>query len=119
MDGDDIRNLKQSDFRQAIATLTQDHHLLPLSLAENIGLGCPEYISDREKIMEAARKGGCEAILKKLDSGLDTILDPVGTQYHCMVDETKKDSLLAKEAKKLDKSSDVSGKCETSTVQLT
>ncbi|KAJ8088054.1 hypothetical protein PM082_013605 [Marasmius tenuissimus] len=109
VDGNDIRNLKQSDFRQAIATLTQDHHLLPLSLAENIGLGCPEYMSDKEKILEAARKGGCEAILKKLDSGLDTILDPAGTQYHCMVDESKKESLLAKEAKKLDKSSDVSG----------
>ena len=59
--------------------LTQDHHHLPLTLAENMGLGCPEYISDKEKILEAARKGGDEGILKKLDSGLDTILDHVGT----------------------------------------
>ncbi|KAJ8087689.1 hypothetical protein PM082_006525 [Marasmius tenuissimus] len=109
IDGDDIRSLKQSDFRQTVATLTQDHHLLPLTLAENIGLGCPEYISDKEKILEAARKGGCEGILKKLDSGLDTILDPAGRQYHALVDESKKDSALAKEAKKLEKSSNVSG----------
>ncbi|KAK1229959.1 hypothetical protein PQX77_006952 [Marasmius sp. AFHP31] len=109
IDGDDIRSLKQSDFRKAVATLTQDHHLLPLTLAENIGLGCPEYVSDKEKILEAAKKGGCEGILKKLDSGLDTILDPAGTQYHALVDESKKDSALAKEAKKLDKSSNVSG----------
>jgi len=110
VDGDDIRSLKQSDFRQAVATLTQDHHLLPLTLAENIGLGCPEYFSDKEKILEAARKGGCEGILKKLDTGLDTVLDPAGTQYHSMVDELNQDSALAKEAKKLEKSSNISGK---------
>ncbi|KAL0058253.1 hypothetical protein AAF712_015077 [Marasmius tenuissimus] len=109
IDGDDIRKLKQSDFRQAVATLTQDHHLLPFTLAENIGLGCPEHIRDKEKILEAARKGGCEGVLKKLDSGLDTVLDPAGMQYHALVDKSKKDSPLAKEAKKLDKSSNVSG----------
>ncbi|KAL0570452.1 hypothetical protein V5O48_011509, partial [Marasmius crinis-equi] len=109
VDGDDIQSLKLTDFRQATATLTQDHHLLPLSLAENIGLGCPEYVRDKEKILEAARKGGCEDIIKKLDSGLDTILDPAGVQYHWLVDESKKGSELAKEVKKLRKTSSVSG----------
>ncbi|KAG7097870.1 hypothetical protein E1B28_005182 [Marasmius oreades] len=109
VDGDDIRTLKLSDFRQATATLTQDHSLLPLSIAENIGLGDPENARDRGKILEAARKGGCEKIVEKLDSGLDTVLDPAGIQYHWLVDESKKDTELAKEVKKLRKSSNVSG----------
>ncbi|KAK1236109.1 hypothetical protein PQX77_000653 [Marasmius sp. AFHP31] len=109
IDGDNIRSLQQSDFRQAVATLTQDHHLLPLTLAENIGLGYPKYVSNKNRILEAARKGGCEGILERLDSGLDTVLDPAGTQYHALVNKSKKDSALAKEAKKLDKSSGVSG----------
>ncbi|KAL0574554.1 hypothetical protein V5O48_007417 [Marasmius crinis-equi] len=108
VDGEDIRNLKMSDFRQATATLTQDHQLFPLSIAENIGLGCPEYVNDKEKILDAAKKGGCEALVKKLDSGFDTVLDHVGLQYFSMVDRTKGDE-LSKAADNLDKTADVSG----------
>ncbi|KAF9267121.1 P-loop containing nucleoside triphosphate hydrolase protein [Marasmius fiardii PR-910] len=109
VDGEDIRNLKVSDFRQATATLTQEHELFPLSIAENIGLGCPEHVDDREGILDAARKGGCEALVKKLDSGYETILDPVTNQWFVMVDEADDEDALQKAVKSLKKATDVSG----------
>ncbi|KAL0574054.1 hypothetical protein V5O48_007899 [Marasmius crinis-equi] len=36
VDGEDIRTYKLSDFQRATASLTQNHRLLPLSIAENI-----------------------------------------------------------------------------------
>ncbi|KAL0059984.1 hypothetical protein AAF712_013220 [Marasmius tenuissimus] len=50
VDGVDIKAYKMSDIRQAVAILTQDHQLYPLSLRENIGLGSVEDLSNDEMI---------------------------------------------------------------------
>uniref|UniRef100_A0A0W0FZ99 ABC transporter domain-containing protein n=2 Tax=Moniliophthora roreri TaxID=221103 RepID=A0A0W0FZ99_MONRR len=108
VDGEDIKRFKITDFRHATATLTQEHHLFPLSIAENIGLGYPEAVKNRRMIMQAARQGGAEGIIQKLDQGLDTVLDPVTVQYTALVDENG-NSALSAEGKKLKKSHQVSG----------
>ncbi|EEB94673.1 hypothetical protein MPER_06475, partial [Moniliophthora perniciosa FA553] len=108
VDGEDIKRFKLADFRQYTAIFTQEHHLFPLSIAENIGLGYPDAVNDKDMIMEAARLGGAEGIIRKLDSGLDTVLEPVTVQYTALVDENG-DNALSAEGKKLKKLSNCSG----------
>ncbi|KAL0575376.1 hypothetical protein V5O48_006589 [Marasmius crinis-equi] len=108
VDDVDIKEYKLSEIRRAIATLTQDHHLYPLSLRENIGLGSIDDMANNVMITEAARKGGAEQLIAKLDDGLDTVLNPQTRQYGALVDEGG-DSPLARKLKELKKTSNVSG----------
>ena len=80
-DGQPIQSYRLSDLRQATATLTQDHHLFPVSLAENIGLGNTEYVGDKAMIAKAAVLGGADACMAKLVDGVDTILNPPFVAY--------------------------------------
>lgn len=64
-----------------MATFTQDHHLYPLSLYENIALGNPAVIGDASLIATAAEQGGASDFIAKLDEGLDTILDPMNNVF--------------------------------------
>ncbi|KAI3616966.1 abc transporter atp-binding protein [Moniliophthora roreri] len=108
VDGEDIKDYRLSDIRQAMGTLTQDHHLYPLSIGENIGLGHAERVSDVDMIAEAAKKGGAEKLIHKLPSGYDTVLEPRTIQYGALVNEGGTGP-LAEQLKKLEKKSDVSG----------
>ncbi|KAF7298310.1 ABC transporter ATP-binding protein [Mycena kentingensis (nom. inval.)] len=45
----DIRQYRVMDLRRATAALMQGHHLLPLSIAENIGMGDPEKGVEKRK----------------------------------------------------------------------
>ncbi|KAJ7928036.1 P-loop containing nucleoside triphosphate hydrolase protein [Mycena leptocephala] len=94
VDGQGIQNYNIEDLRRATASLTQDHHLYPLSLAENIGLGI--------------QISGANGFVSKLKQGFSTVLDPKTVQYSVNVDETDK-TPLAKEAGKLEKTIDISG----------
>ncbi|KAJ7784405.1 P-loop containing nucleoside triphosphate hydrolase protein [Mycena metata] len=107
--GQDIRDYKIGDLRGATASLTQDHHLYPLSLAENIGLGYPSQSSNMEMIRDAAQKGGADGFVSKLKQGYSTVLDPKTIQYSVNV-TTSDNTPLAKEAlEKFEKSADISG----------
>ncbi|KAK7462807.1 hypothetical protein VKT23_007387 [Stygiomarasmius scandens] len=108
VDGEDITKYKLSSLRRAAAMLTQDHHLYPLSIKENIGLGFAEKMNDEDMIMDAARKGGAEDVIKRLGSGMDTVLDPKGYQFAYKVLTTDK-TALAEKLKSLKKTGDVSG----------
>ncbi|KAK0191803.1 P-loop containing nucleoside triphosphate hydrolase protein [Armillaria mellea] len=74
VDGIPISEYRMSDLRRATATLTQDHSLFPLSLGENIGLGYPEKVNDKEVIDCSAEKGGASNCLKRLEQGQETKL---------------------------------------------
>ncbi|KAK7040285.1 hypothetical protein VNI00_009752 [Paramarasmius palmivorus] len=108
VDGQKIKDYKLADFRQATGTLTQEHQLYPLSIAENVGMGHVESMSDPEKIREAARKGGAEMLVKKLPLGLESVLESKRMQYGAMVNTSDKGP-LAEHLRKLKKTSDVSG----------
>ncbi|KAJ7237733.1 P-loop containing nucleoside triphosphate hydrolase protein [Mycena haematopus] len=109
VDGADIQAYRLADLRQATATLTQDHHIYPLSLRENIGLGNPAHVQDMEMIRTAARQGGAEAVISKLGDGFETVLEhPRGLQYGSDVSKGGK-TLLAEALQKMTKEADVSG----------
>ncbi|KAJ7147109.1 P-loop containing nucleoside triphosphate hydrolase protein [Mycena crocata] len=105
----DIRRYYIADLRGATASLTQDHHLYPLSLAENIGLGNPEQVSDMNMITDAAKRGGADGFLSKMKEGFSTILDPKTVQYITSVDLLDTNTPLAKEFSALKKTQDISG----------
>ncbi|KAJ7700767.1 P-loop containing nucleoside triphosphate hydrolase protein [Mycena rosella] len=109
VDGADIREYRISDMRHATAALTQDLHLYPLSLRENIGLGNPAHVGDMDMIRAAAKLGGAEDVIAKQVDGLGTVLvHPRGLKYGN--DVSKGDgSLLAEELEKMTKEADVSG----------
>ncbi|THV04723.1 P-loop containing nucleoside triphosphate hydrolase protein [Dendrothele bispora CBS 962.96] len=108
INGEDIIKYKMSSLRQAMAMLTQDHHLYPLSIKENIGLGFVEGMNDEDLILDAAKKGGADDIIKRLGSGMDTLLDPRGFQFAYKVSPTDQ-TPLGKKLKGLKKTADVSG----------
>ncbi|KAJ7061480.1 P-loop containing nucleoside triphosphate hydrolase protein [Mycena amicta] len=105
----DIREFNSTDLRRATAALTQDHHLFPLSMAENIGLGNPARVGDQEAIAEAAKLGGAEKVLERLKDGLATVLES-GSDLRWGYDVRKDEgTLLAAELERMEKKSDVSG----------
>ncbi|KAJ7125971.1 P-loop containing nucleoside triphosphate hydrolase protein [Mycena epipterygia] len=90
------------------ATLTQDHKLYPLSLAENIGLGNAEHVDDMEMIMQAAADGGAAALLDKFKDGAQMNLEPPTTAHGYELDDEKHKALKAI-LKRLEKPAEVSG----------
>lgn len=97
-----------ADLRKAMAMLTQDHTVFPLSLGENIGLGCVEHVSDDAKISKAAELGGATPCLEKLEKGKDTVLTLLQSHHsvHVPYDD---DHPLRIELEKLDKNIELSG----------
>lgn len=52
----------------------QDFGKYCITLAENVGIGAPEKMHDRECLEEAMRKAGADSIVAGLPSGVDTLL---------------------------------------------
>ncbi|KAF7298862.1 ABC transporter ATP-binding protein [Mycena indigotica] len=90
VDDKNIHDYLIADLRAATASLTQDHHLYPLSLGENIGLGNPELMGDVEVITGAAKKGGA-------------------ADAYTMHVQASDGTPLAKEVEKMQKRADISG----------
>ncbi|KAJ7177362.1 P-loop containing nucleoside triphosphate hydrolase protein [Mycena crocata] len=75
VDGLPIQRYQIAQLCEAQATLAQDHHLFPLTLTENIGIGYPQRLQDdKAMITKAAEDGGASVVLDKLEHGLDTNL---------------------------------------------
>ncbi|KAJ7215595.1 P-loop containing nucleoside triphosphate hydrolase protein [Mycena pura] len=108
IDGLPIQDYTLASLRQAYALLAQDHRLYPLPLAENIGLGYPEKVDDREMVMQAARDGGAAELLSKFKDGVETNLEPVTTAYGYQLDDDKHKTLKTVLGK-LEKTTEVSG----------
>jgi len=97
------------DLHRATAFLGQDNLVYPgLTLAENIGLGYPEYSQDMAMIKEAADEGGAMEFTKKLKNGLNTTLDPFIQSFHLNLYGNKSHPLYA-EMEQLKKDIDISG----------
>ena len=61
--------------RAGIAVVFQDFVRYPsLTAAENIGIGMPSRLHDREAIVEAARRAGAHEVITALPDGYDTLL---------------------------------------------
>lgn len=77
IDGIDAQTYRHMDLRRATALLTQDFHILPLTVSESIALGDPDDITDDYRIQEAARLGGAADFIKRLPKTWSTIFQPV------------------------------------------
>ncbi|KAJ6588024.1 P-loop containing nucleoside triphosphate hydrolase protein, partial [Mycena capillaripes] len=109
VDGADIQEYRLADLWHATAALTLDHHLYPLSLRENIGLGNTDYVDDMDLIRAAARQGGAEELITKLGDRFETVLEhPQGLKWGINV-RTGDKTLLAEVLEKMTKEADVSG----------
>ncbi|KZP34388.1 P-loop containing nucleoside triphosphate hydrolase protein [Athelia psychrophila] len=79
VDGLPMSSYKISDLREASADLSQDHTIYPLTIQENIGLGCPASMSDMDEVRRAAEMGGALGFVEKFQETFDTTLEPVST----------------------------------------
>ncbi|PBK72127.1 P-loop containing nucleoside triphosphate hydrolase protein [Armillaria solidipes] len=108
VDGIPISKYRMSELREVTAMLTQDHSLFPVSLGENIGLGCVQHVGDSVMIDRAAELGGATRCLAKLTEGKDTMLVAMNEAYGFDVPENEAHPLQV-ELKKLHKNIQLSG----------
>jgi ABC-type multidrug transport system fused ATPase/permease subunit len=104
-----IGSYRVQDLRRATACLAQDHTLFPLSIGENIGIGRPEHVADRQLVEEAAAKGGAVGFMNNLAEGYDTVLHPVETKD--WFGNPRTDGPFNKILRLLERQKDVSGPC--------
>jgi ATP-binding cassette, subfamily B, bacterial len=74
LDGVDLREYELAEWRRKIGVIFQDFVRYHLSASENVGLGHIEAVDDRERVIDAARKGGADSVLEMLPEGYETIL---------------------------------------------
>jgi ABC-type multidrug transport system fused ATPase/permease subunit len=111
VDGKDIRDYKLASLHSATAILTQDHHIFPLSLSENIGIGNPQAISDVGLIQESARKGRANEFISRRADKYDTVLEPVAKNLMGFYCSGTDDTALTKIYKSFEKGHEISGAC--------
>jgi ATP-binding cassette, subfamily B, bacterial MsbA len=78
IDGEDIRNLRLSSLRHAIALVAQDTFLFNDTVTNNIRYGYPDASLDR--VQEAARSAMAEEFIRNLPQGYDTIIGERGAK---------------------------------------
>jgi ATP-binding cassette subfamily B protein len=74
LDGIDLREYDLHDLRERIGVIFQDFVRYQATARENIGFGRIEYLDDRERIENAARRGGADEVVEELPEGYDTML---------------------------------------------
>lgn len=108
IDGLNMSSYRISDLREATADLSQDHIVYPLSIGENIGLGCPSNVGDVGEVKHAAELGGALGFIEKFEDVFDTTLQPVATAQMGTVGDDARES-TKKLFDKLEKKINISG----------
>jgi ATP-binding cassette subfamily B protein/subfamily B ATP-binding cassette protein MsbA len=76
LDGVDLRGIQLASLRAQVAVVLQEPFLLPLTVAENIGYGCPS--ASRDEIIAAAVAANAHEFIRELPHGYDTVLGEQG-----------------------------------------
>ncbi|MCP9340498.1 ABC transporter ATP-binding protein [Stutzerimonas xanthomarina] len=76
IDGQDIRSVSQDSLREKIAVVPQETALFNRSIRENIRYGRPGATDD--EVVEAARSAFCDAFIRQLPQGYDTLVGERG-----------------------------------------
>ena len=79
VDGVDIREMRQADLRQRIATVLQDVFLFSGSVVDNLSLGRHEV--SREAVVRAAKAVEIDAFIGSLAEGYETQVRERGTNF--------------------------------------
>ncbi len=70
VDGVDIRQIKQSDFRRQFGIVLQEPYLFPGTIRDNIAYGKPD--ATIEEVMQSAKAANCHEFILKFPDGYDT-----------------------------------------------
>ena len=76
VDGIDLADIDANHWQRRVAVLSQDFVHYPLSAYDNVGLGAPELIDDRDAVLAAAERAGAAGIVAGIDGGWDAVLSP-------------------------------------------
>ena len=76
IDGQDVRSVSQDSLREKIAVVPQETALFNRSIRENIRYGRPG--ASDEEVVEAARNAFCDAFIRQLPQGYDTLVGERG-----------------------------------------
>ncbi|MGE6662679.1 ABC transporter ATP-binding protein [Pseudomonas sp. NPDC077408] len=76
IDGQDVRSVSQNSLREKIAVVPQETALFNRTIRENIRYGRPDA-TDNE-VEEAARQAFCDAFIRELPQGYDTLVGERG-----------------------------------------
>jgi ATP-binding cassette subfamily B protein len=76
LDGHDLRGLRLSTVRGAVALVLQESFLFPFSIAENIAYGRPD--ANRAEVVAAARAANAHQFIERLPDGYDTVVGERG-----------------------------------------
>jgi ABC-type multidrug transport system fused ATPase/permease subunit len=74
LNGIDLREYDLEDLRRQMTAVFQDFAHYPLPVWENVGLGDPSRLHDREQIREAMRRSGADTVIRRLPRGEETLL---------------------------------------------
>jgi ATP-binding cassette subfamily B protein len=74
LDGVDIKKLDRVELRNYFSMIMQDFVIFNISAQENIGVGRPQHVENREMIESAAHAAGLGGIIEKFPHGYETIL---------------------------------------------
>lgn len=77
IDGMDLRELSRTVLQKNVSVVFQDYAHYYLSVAENIGLGNLEHLTDLDAIERAASSAGIHERVKRLPNGYATVLGKV------------------------------------------
>ena len=75
--GHELKDIPLSEIADQISYVSQDNYLFNRSIRENIRMGRPDA-TDAE-VEQAAKQSGCDAFIRKLDNGYDTVVGSTGS----------------------------------------
>ena len=75
--GHELKDMPLSEIANQISYVSQDNYLFNRSIRENIRMGRPSA-TDAE-VEQAAKQSGCDAFIRKLDNGYDTVVGSAGS----------------------------------------
>ena len=75
--GHELKDIPLSEIADQISYVSQDNYLFNLSIRENIRMGRPSA-TDAD-VEQAAKQSGCDAFIRKLDNGYDTVVGSAGS----------------------------------------
>ena len=75
--GYELKDIPLSEISDQISYVSQDNYLFNRSIRENIRMGRPSA-TDAE-VEQAAKQSGCDAFIRRLDNGYDTIVGSAGS----------------------------------------
>lgn len=75
--GNKFSDIAPETVRRDLALISQDTVIFPMSVLDNIRIGNPQ--ASIEKVIEAAKKAGCDDFIKELPNQYDTLLEERGS----------------------------------------